>query len=194
MNIPTRKDLRHGKRRLFHLNHRLFMGLIGEGIAGGQGRSGSKSEGREREETSLLLTGWNRRAVIGQRRRASCLGKPLPPNIPASRSGKVSSPIPVHLSCLSVVSCGVYLYPAQIPSTVHLLSTLYLPHLPTIAIRLYIPPPPSWRGIHTSTPIPCYVPRFASLQAPACEHSLNLPRLPSTCSIIPKLPFMPLTT
>lgn len=26
--IPTRKDLRQGNRRLFHLNHRLLMGLI----------------------------------------------------------------------------------------------------------------------------------------------------------------------
>jgi hypothetical protein len=27
-NIPTRKDLRQGNRRLFHLNHRLLIGLI----------------------------------------------------------------------------------------------------------------------------------------------------------------------
>lgn len=31
-NIPARKDFRHGNLRLFHLNHRLLIGLIGPKI------------------------------------------------------------------------------------------------------------------------------------------------------------------
>lgn len=54
-NIPTRKDLRQGNRRLFHLNHRLLMGLICLGGLFANYKGGNRYSAIELDRVRMMI-------------------------------------------------------------------------------------------------------------------------------------------